>query len=73
MNDSNPQSESILKKKDVAEFLKCSIRQVEVMVKGGRMPKPFFFGDKSPRWRRSTLMDWLESLQPTNQQAGPEE
>ena len=73
MNDQSPQGESILKKKDVAEFLKCSIRHIEVMVKDGRMPQPFFFGDKSPRWRRSTLLIWLDSLQPTNRQAGPQE
>lgn len=72
MNETTTTGESILNKKDVAEFLKCSVRQIELMVTAGKLPKPFYFGEKSPRWRRKTLLEWLESVQPTNPQAGQE-
>jgi len=42
-------------KKQVAQFLQESQRQVELMVKAGRLPKPFYISDSSPRWRRGDI------------------
>ena len=51
----------LLTKKQVAEYLQCSQRQVELLTHKGRLPKPFYLGESSPRWRRAELLSWLES------------
>lgn len=61
--------DSLMRKKDVAEFFQCSCRQVELMTKSGRLPKPIYIGDASPRWQRKTLMDWLDGLQAADSSA----
>lgn len=53
---------SLLVKKDVAGVISCSIRQVELLVKAGKLPQPFYIGDASPRWRRSDIESWIERL-----------
>ena len=63
MSNATTVSDSLMKKKDVAEFFQCSVRQVELMVKAGKLPKPVYIGDASPRWQRKTLVDWLNELQ----------
>ena len=63
MSNATMVSDSLMKKKDVAEFFQCSVRQVELMVKAGKLPKPVYIGDASPRWQRKTLVDWLNELQ----------
>jgi predicted DNA-binding transcriptional regulator AlpA len=52
----------IMKKKDVAEFLRWSERQIEKKVKEGKFPKPFYISDGSPRWLLSDLTAWLDQL-----------
>lgn len=49
-------------KKDLAAWVRCSTRQVELMVKAGKLPQPFYIGDASPRWRRSDIESWIERL-----------
>ena len=44
--------EPMMKKKDVAKFLQCSERQVELLVKAGKLPKPFYISDASPKVSR---------------------
>jgi len=63
MSNATTIPDSLMKKKDVAEFFQCSVRQVELMVKAGKLPKPVYIGDASPRWQRKTLVDWLNELQ----------
>ena len=53
---------ALMRKKDVAGLIPCSLRQVELMVKAGNLPKPFYISDSSPRWRRSDIDAWLEKL-----------
>jgi predicted DNA-binding transcriptional regulator AlpA len=52
----------LLKKKDLAAWIPCSIRQVELMVKAGKLPQPFYIGDASPRWRQSDIESWIDRL-----------
>ncbi len=47
-------------KKQVAEFLQCSQRQVELLTSKGRICKPVYLGESSPRWKRSELLAHLE-------------
>ena len=47
-------------KKQVAEVLQCSQRQVELLTASGRICRPVYLGQSSPRWRRSELMASLE-------------
>jgi predicted DNA-binding transcriptional regulator AlpA len=54
-------------KKQVAEFLQCSQRQVELLTNKGRLPKPVYLGESSPRWQRAEL---LASLEANSQNAG---
>jgi excisionase family DNA binding protein len=49
----------LMKKSEVAKLLGCSDRQVENLVKSGRIPKPIQLGPNSPRWRRPELMQTL--------------
>lgn len=46
----------LMTKKQVAEFLQCSERQVELLTKNGRLPRPIYLGQSSPRWRRAELL-----------------
>jgi len=47
-------------KKQVADWLQCSQRQVELLTAKGRLPKPIYLGESSPRWRRAELLASLE-------------
>jgi predicted DNA-binding transcriptional regulator AlpA len=58
-------------KKHVAQWYGCSGRHIDLMVKDGRFPKPIRAGIRSPRWRRSELLAWLDS-QPANTSDSPE-
>jgi len=49
----------LLLKKQVAALLQCSERQVELLVKAGRIPQPIQLGRNSPRWRRCELLQSL--------------
>lgn len=49
----------LLLKKQVAQLLQCSERQVEILVKSGRIPQPIQLGPNSPRWRRPELLQAL--------------
>jgi hypothetical protein len=55
--------EELLTKKDTAAFYKCSLRQVELLTAAGRIPRPFYLGESSPRWRRSELIAHLDAQQ----------
>ena len=46
----------LMTKKQVADYLQCSQRQVELLTGKGRLPKPVYLGESSPRWKRSELM-----------------
>ena len=46
----------LMKKVEVAKLLGCSDRNVENLVKSGRIPRPLYLGTNSPRWRRSELL-----------------
>ena len=49
----------LMKKTDVAKLLGCSLRQIEHLVKSGRIPQPIQLGPNSPRWRRPELLQAL--------------
>ena len=51
----------LMTKKQVAEFLQCSQRQVELLTAKGRICKPVYLGQSSPRWKRSELLASLEA------------
>ena len=53
--------EGLMTKRDVAAFLKCSMRQVELLTQKGRLPEPIRLGTH-PRWRSESLVRFLESL-----------
>ena len=47
-------------KKETAVWAHCSQRQIELLVAAGSFPMPIRLGTH-PRWRRSDLLQWLES------------
>lgn len=57
----------LMTKKQVAEFLQCSQRQVELLTNKGRIAAPIYLGSSSPRWKRTEL---LASLEANSQYAG---
>lgn len=68
----NRELRRLLKKKDLAAHFGCSCRQIELMVKAGRLPRPFYLGDSSPRWRQNDIDDWLNKLAADAQQNSDE-
>ena len=48
-------------KAQVAEFLQCSQRQVELLTKKRRICQPVYLGSSSPRWKRLELEASLEA------------
>lgn len=50
-----------LTKKQVAELLQCSQRQVELLTQKKRICQPIYVGQSSPRWKRSELLASLEA------------
>lgn len=44
----------------VAELCGCSVRTVRRLADSGRMPRPVKLGSLI-RWRRTDVMDWIES------------
>ena len=48
-------------KRQVAEWLQCSQRQVELLTARGRICKPVYLGESSPRWKRSELLAHLDA------------
>jgi hypothetical protein len=51
--------EKVMTKQEVADHLKISKRQVEVLTSRGRIAKPHYLGTASPRWFWSELMESL--------------
>lgn len=51
----------LLTKTDVGKLLQVSGRQVENLVRDGRLPKPVRLGSH-PRWRRAELLKHLDEL-----------
>jgi len=49
----------LMRKTDVAALLGCSVRQIENLVRSGRIPQPVYLGPQSPRWRRPELLETL--------------
>ena len=50
----------LLTKSDVAMMLQVSTRQVENLVRLGRIPAPLYLSKQAPRWRRDDVLAALE-------------
>lgn len=46
----------LMTKRQVAEFLQVSTRQVELLTNKGRIAAPVYLGPSSPRWKRTELL-----------------
>ena len=46
--------------KQAAEWVGTTDRHIANEVKAGRFPKPIYAGKRSPRFRRSDLLNWLD-------------
>jgi len=46
----------LLTKKQAAELLQCSTRQIELLTQRCRIAKPVYLSERSPRWRRDELL-----------------
>jgi hypothetical protein len=53
-------------KKQVAEWLQCSQRQVELLTASGRLSKPIYLGASSPRWNKAALLACLGQSEGTD-------
>ena len=60
--------DTLNRKTDLAKRFQCSTRQIELMVNDGRLPRPFYLGDSSPRWRQIDIDAWLTKLATDAQQ-----
>ena len=58
-------------KRDLAARFGVTVRMIELMIKGGRLPRPFYLGSSSPRWRKSDIDQWLERLAADAQRTVP--
>ena len=55
----------LMTKSDVAKLIQVSARQVENLVKSGRLIAPIRLGSH-PRWRRSQLLAFLDAMADTD-------
>ena len=51
----------LLTKSDVAAMLQVSTKQVENLVRLGRIPAPLYLSKQAPRWRRDELLAAIET------------
>ena len=56
----------LLDVKSVAKFLNCSSRTVWRLRDRGAIPPPIILARGIIRWRLSTLLRWLDELQPND-------
>jgi predicted DNA-binding transcriptional regulator AlpA len=56
--------------KSVAKFLNCSPRTVWRLRDRGAIPAPIILARGIIRWRRATLLRWLDEMQPNDRAAG---
>jgi len=45
----------------LADLFAISERQIDRLVDAGEFPPPVFFGERSPRWPRDRIFEWLNS------------
>lgn len=50
----------LLTKRDVAHFLRVSIRKIERLKKDMKIPSPSYIG-RSPRWRAEVIQQWFDN------------
>ena len=60
----------LMTKKQVAEFLQCSQRQVELLTQKNRICQPMYLGASSPRWKRDELLASLDNASQTTEGGG---
>ncbi len=63
MATTSPAQPELLTKKQAAELLQCSQRQIELLTQRGRIAKPVYLSERSPRWRRAELLASLGTVQ----------
>lgn len=56
---------ALITKKQVAKWADVSDRHIDKMVRAGVFPKPTYIGVRTPRWRRSDLITWLNAQSET--------
>ena len=56
----NSPAPELMTKKEVAEYLRCSLRQVEILTAKKRISQPVYLGTSSPRWKRDELLASLD-------------
>jgi len=61
-----PDLAELLDVKTVAKLLSCSPRTVWRLRDRGAIPQPLILGAGLVRWRRATLLRWLDEMQPND-------
>lgn len=57
-----PAGHELLTKREVARLLRVCVRTVERHVALGKFPQPIRFTERSIRWRRQDIEDYVEQL-----------
>ena len=70
-NDSNQFGE-VLTRQDVAKILKCTTRTVINMEDDGRLIRPFYIGNRTPRWLKKDIDKWVADLAEKAKQPKPD-
>ncbi len=52
--------DELLTKKEVADLLRVDVRTLRRMVRSGEVPAPVRIGDRTDRWRRTTIESFLK-------------
>jgi predicted DNA-binding transcriptional regulator AlpA len=54
--------EPLLSRADLARVLSVSLRSLDRLQSSGRLPQPdLFLGVRQPRWKSSTVRQWIEN------------
>jgi len=52
----------VMSKTEIANLFNISTKTVERSCKEGRLPKPFYLGARSPRWKKSDIYAIYENM-----------
>jgi predicted DNA-binding transcriptional regulator AlpA len=52
--------EPLVTKADLEQILQIDSRTIDRMRSSGKLPKPDLFLSRMPRWKASTVRDWIE-------------
>ena len=65
--NSIPDKDQLLRKTSVCKIIDTSVTTLDRMIRNKTFPKGVYITPLTPRWKLSTVLNWIESLHNDNQ------